>query len=34
MPRYARFEPHSLRFLEELAANNNREWFKVNKSRY
>ena len=33
-PRYARFEPETLKFLEELAANNNREWFKENKSRY
>ena len=32
--RYARFEPATIRFLEELAANNNREWFKENKSRY
>lgn len=32
--RYARFYPHTLRFLEQLAANNNREWFKANKSRY
>ena len=34
MPRYARFEPESLRFLDELEANNNREWFKENKARY
>jgi uncharacterized protein (TIGR02453 family) len=33
-PRYARFEPATLKFLEELAVNNNREWFKENKSRY
>lgn len=33
-PRYAGFERSTLRFLEELAANNNREWFKANKSRY
>ncbi len=32
--RYARCEPATIRFLEELAANNNREWFKENKSRY
>ena len=32
--RYARFEPGTLRFLESLKANNNREWFKENKSRY
>ncbi len=34
MPRYAQFEPETLRFLHELAANNNREWFKENKTRY
>ena len=34
MPRYANFEPATLRFLEELAANNNRPWFNDNKSRY
>jgi uncharacterized protein (TIGR02453 family) len=33
-PRYARFEPATLKFLDELAANNNREWFRENKSRY
>ena len=33
-PRYANFEPATLKFLEELAANNNRDWFKENKSRY
>ena len=32
--RYARFYPDTVRFLEELAANNNREWFQENKSRY
>lgn len=32
--RYSRFEPRTIRFLNELAANNNREWFKANKSRY
>ena len=32
--RYARFAPETLKFLEELAANNNREWFKENKNRY
>lgn len=32
--RYASFEPETLKFLNELAANNNREWFKENKSRY
>ena len=34
MPRYAHFEPDTLGFLRELAANNNREWFKENKTRY
>ncbi len=33
-PRYASFEPATLRFLEDLSANNNREWFKENKPRY
>jgi uncharacterized protein (TIGR02453 family) len=32
--RYARFEPETLAFLTALAANNNREWFKENKTRY
>jgi uncharacterized protein (TIGR02453 family) len=32
--RYASFEPATLSFLEELGGNNNREWFKANKSRY
>jgi len=32
--RYARFEPRTLRFLEELQVNNNREWFKEHKARY
>jgi uncharacterized protein (TIGR02453 family) len=32
--RYASFESRTLRFLEALEANNNREWFKENKSRY
>ena len=34
MSRYAQFEPRTLRFLEELRANNNREWFKEHKARY
>ncbi|MDJ0812636.1 MAG: DUF2461 domain-containing protein [Woeseiaceae bacterium] len=34
MARYAHFEPATLKFLGELAANNNREWFKENKARY
>ena len=32
--RYASFEPRTIRFLEQLKANNNREWFKENKTRY
>lgn len=32
--RYVRFENKTIRFLTELAANNNREWFKANKTRY
>ena len=32
--RYARFYPETLEFLRQLEANNNREWFKENKSRY
>ena len=32
--RYARFNPETIRFLEQLAANNNRGWFKEHKSRY
>ena len=34
VPRYAKFATATLAFLEALAANNNREWFKENKSRY
>ena len=33
-PRYASFEIATLKFLEELETNNNREWFKENKPRY
>jgi len=33
-PRYAVFEKQTIAFLEELAANNNRDWFKENKARY
>ncbi|MBT8103690.1 MAG: DUF2461 domain-containing protein [Gammaproteobacteria bacterium] len=33
-PRYARIYPETVRFLEQLAANNNREWFNENKRRY
>lgn len=32
--RYASFDATTIRFLEQLAANNNREWFNENKSRY
>ena len=34
MPRYRGFEPATIAFLEELGANNNREWFNANKVRY
>jgi uncharacterized protein (TIGR02453 family) len=34
MARYAGFKPETLRFLEELSANNNRPWFNENKARY
>lgn len=32
--RYAGFTPQTVAFLTELSNNNNREWFKENKSRY
>jgi uncharacterized protein (TIGR02453 family) len=32
--RYSTFEPATLKFLGELKANNNREWFSANKTRY
>jgi uncharacterized protein (TIGR02453 family) len=32
--RYSTFEPATLKFLGELKANNNRDWFNANKSRY
>jgi uncharacterized protein (TIGR02453 family) len=32
--RYRGFGKDTIAFLEELAANNNREWFAENKSRY
>jgi len=32
--RYAGFSPPTVAFLTELSNNNNREWFKENKSRY
>ena len=28
------FQPTLIRFLEELALNNNRDWFQANKPRY
>ena len=33
-PRCAQFGKETLKFLEDLADNNNREWFKEHKSRY
>ena len=33
-PRYVGFDKASIAFLEQLGANNNREWFKANKARY
>ena len=33
-PRYRGFNDSTIAFLRELEANNNREWFKANKSRY
>ncbi|MCI4335577.1 MAG: DUF2461 domain-containing protein [Thermoplasmata archaeon] len=33
-PGRAHFTPESFRFLQELAKNNNREWFIENKARY
>ncbi len=32
--RYVRFGPKTLKFLGELARNNNRDWFNEHKSRY
>ncbi|MCG8369552.1 MAG: DUF2461 domain-containing protein [Proteobacteria bacterium] len=34
MARYAGFEERTIRFLDELKANNDRDWFGENKSRY
>lgn len=34
MGRYATFRPETLQFLDQLANNNNRDWFNDNKSRY
>ena len=33
-PRYVGFDRASLQFLEQLAANNDRDWFAGNKARY
>lgn len=33
-PRYSRFQIRTIEFLRQLEANNNREWFKENKSHY
>jgi uncharacterized protein (TIGR02453 family) len=32
--RYTQFEKKTIKFLRELQKNNNREWFKANKTRY
>ena len=34
VPRYVGFDRTSIDFLEQLAANNDREWFAQNKARY
>ena len=34
VPRYVGFDRASIDFLEQLAANNDREWFARNKTRY
>lgn len=34
MPAFTGFPANTLLFLEELRANNDREWFEENKSRY
>ena len=34
MPDSAHFTPALFKFLRDLRANNNREWFNANKSRY
>ncbi len=34
MARYAGFEKRTIRFLRELQANNNRDWFRDHKARY
>lgn len=32
--RYSCFKPQSIAFLKQLSANNNRDWFNANKTRY
>lgn len=34
MPKDIRFSPQLFSFLEDLKANNNRDWFEANRSRY
>ncbi len=34
MARFKGFPPEALEFLQQLAANNNREWFQANKPAY
>lgn len=34
MPKEIRFSPQLFTFLEELKANNNKEWFEANRHRY
>ena len=33
-PRYSTFRPETIKFLNQLAKNNNRDWFNENKTRY
>jgi len=34
MPKDIRFSPQLFEFLEELKANNNKDWFEANRQRY
>ncbi len=34
MPKVIKFSPQMFTFLEELKANNNKEWFEANRHRY
>jgi len=34
VPEFKGFDPDCLKFLRELEANNNRDWFQANKQRY